>query len=457
LDISNEKSKVIVLYCTCNDFNSAALKKCINQDYENIEYIILDDSKAEEYKNQADKFAEENNIKIIRRDNNIGFKAGNINNYLKNVREEPYDYFVILDSDEIIPNDFVSHCLKYYNAIPNKLGILQANHISTQNKNAFMNIFHKGVNSCWSSIQWVKSRYGFQCLLGHGAMVKRECYEDTDGFPHVVAEDIAFTLETKKYGWKTIIAPDIICEEEFPVDYSAFRKRQSKWSQGNLEFTKKYMGVLFSKKSGLKWNERLDLWLSPFTLVFSTFTIFLLMGLTVGVSFFGGTIGEYFHWWMGIPSLIFFLAPMLPDLTTWYKLNVFKYICYIVGSFALYGSTIFISMVSLILGLFGKKAKFIVTPKNSQKIGLGFAVKNYILDIIFIGILAAFSIYFNSLFLFGLIISAEIIAFFLYFLSNKQYSETQTAKNDLITSNISKNKFRCVYESKKKIYGQAVK
>jgi hypothetical protein len=36
--------------------------------------------------------------------------------------------------------------------------------------------------------------------------------------------------------------------------------------------------------------------------------------------------------------------------------------------------------------LFGKKAKFIVTPKNSQKIGLGFAVKNYILDIIFITI-----------------------------------------------------------------------
>ena len=43
LDLTNPP-KVLLLYCTCNDFNADALKESMAQDYPNFETVILDDS-----------------------------------------------------------------------------------------------------------------------------------------------------------------------------------------------------------------------------------------------------------------------------------------------------------------------------------------------------------------------------------------------------------------------------
>ena len=127
-----DNPKVILLYCTCNDFNADSLAKSMKQKYSNFETYILDDSKDKEYIKTVNAFAKENNVKVIRRKDRIGFKAGNINHFLKG--KEDYDYFVILDSDEVIPKDFITKALKYFYSYKN-IGILQANHISSRNVN----------------------------------------------------------------------------------------------------------------------------------------------------------------------------------------------------------------------------------------------------------------------------------------------------------------------------------
>lgn len=44
-------------------------------------------------------------MEIVRRKNKKGYKAGNLNNYLAGRTD--YDYFVVLDSDELIPPDYI--------------------------------------------------------------------------------------------------------------------------------------------------------------------------------------------------------------------------------------------------------------------------------------------------------------------------------------------------------------
>lgn len=65
----------------------------------------MDDSKSNEYIKRVDEFVKEYDLRVVRRENKEGFKVGNLNNYLKN--NDDYDYFVVLDSDEVFFNDFI--------------------------------------------------------------------------------------------------------------------------------------------------------------------------------------------------------------------------------------------------------------------------------------------------------------------------------------------------------------
>ena len=259
---------IYLLYCTCDDFDDESLIRSMNQRHSNVKTFILDDSKTDEFKDKIDLFAKQYPVTIVRREDKSGFKAGNLNHFLNSQAEGSYDYFVVLASDEIIPPNFISDGLKYFFYYP-KVGILQATHISTRNRTQFMNSFSMGVNAHWPTYQSIKEEYDFLSFLGHGAMISSECFISVEKFPLLVAEDVSFTLEAKFKGYETCFSNGIICEEEYPVDYFAFKKRHLKWTGGNLEFIQNYsLKILRSKE--LHWFEKIDLVLFTYSLPLSS-------------------------------------------------------------------------------------------------------------------------------------------------------------------------------------------
>ena len=104
-DISNATDKVLMAYCTCNDFDGRSLEESMRQSYPFVTTVILDDSTKESMREEIDEFAQKHGIKVVRRGSRDGFKAGNINHYLQSedCKKRGYDYYVILDSDEILP------------------------------------------------------------------------------------------------------------------------------------------------------------------------------------------------------------------------------------------------------------------------------------------------------------------------------------------------------------------
>jgi cellulose synthase/poly-beta-1,6-N-acetylglucosamine synthase-like glycosyltransferase len=367
LNGSNAKWKVVMVYCTYNDFAADSLEKCIPQNYPNYSVVILDDSTDEEYKREVDNFARKHDIEVVRRPDHIGFKAGNLNNYLG---KADYDFFVILDSDEVVPPDFITRCLDYFAYYPNA-GIVQANHIATRNRNKFMQLFAIGVNSHWPTYQTAKHYYGFLSLLGHGAMVRRDCYFAAGGFPHLVAEDLCMSIEARSKGLYVAFAPDIMCEEEYPVDYLAFKKRHSKWTQGNMEFIKKYTWRIL--RSRMTWYEKLDIILFTYSLPLSAF-----FALYVIINVIVLPVLHYhivYPLWMLAPTVLFLLSPMLNDIIYHgRRIGTRKLIFYLAHSMLLYGSMLFISLRSSIKSTFGKSV-FIVTPKTKHDLTLGEAVR----------------------------------------------------------------------------------
>lgn len=355
--------KIVAVYCTFNDFNAASLAACMHQDYPNVSFVILDDSTEDAYIRKIDQFATTHSIEVVRRTDKTGFKAGNLNNYLKRAT---FDYFIILDSDEIIPDNFITRSLDYFAFYPNA-GIVQANHIATRNRNKFMRLFAMGVDSHWPTYQTVKHHHGFLSLLGHGAMIQRDCYIDAGGFPHLVAEDLCMSIEARNKGYYTAFAPDIICEEEYPISYLAFKKRHSKWTQGNMEFIKKYTWRIFRSK--MTWFEKLDIILFTYSLPLSAFfVLYIIINVILLPTLHYKTI---YPIWLLIPTLLFLLAPMLNDVIFYTRKVRARHLAwYLFHTILLYGSMLFISLRASFKSAFGKSV-FLVTPKEHNYLSAG--------------------------------------------------------------------------------------
>ena len=437
-DVSSAKDKILLAYCTCNDFDGDSLEKSMKQTYPHFDVVILDDSTEEGYKEKINAFALHHGVKVVRRKDREGFKAGNINHYFQSeeCKGRGYDYYVILDSDEILPENYLYESLKYFYAYDN-VGVVQANHVSDRNRNFFMKLFHVGVNAHWPTYQTMKHFYGFSTMLGHGAMIKRNAYEKAGGFPPLVAEDLCLSIEARNAGYFVAFAPNIVCREEYPIDYVAFKKRHSKWTQGNLEFIKKYTKNIAQSK--MRWYEKLDIVLFTYNLpLTAVFAFFIFMNLTIA-PVFRLNLGAVYALWMLIPTVIFFFSPMLNDFITWaFRLNPLRTIVYTVSVVMLYGSMLTTSLISATMGIFGKKARFIVTPKSSQKMTLGYAVQFQWKELLFSTVLLIISLLFQKTILpVILIVITGYFSFVLLFFSNRKYTPSQTERIDEETMKIS--------------------
>lgn len=355
--------KVLLVYCTCNDFNSKALAECRKQDYPNFKTVILDDSSNIEYQQEINKFRKKHsNVEVVRRKNHCGYKAGNLNNYLWGRKD--YDYFVVLDSDEVIPRDYIRQVLKYF-YYQKKCGAVQAKHKAKKGENVFQRLMGLCVGSNGETVQVIKNFYGANALIGHGMTISRECYEKTGGFPEVVAEDISFAVEIKNAGYDILYAPDILCYEEFPVNYVSLKKRQCKWTQGNLEYMKKYNKDI--NRSKMSWYEKLDIKLSHYSLPIVPVLSFLLALCTIILGFLGYPIIRYSLIVYGI-MILFLCSPLIPDLFVYKRTkNVFLLLPYFIVNIATYASLAPMMLKTVFLCTFGKKATFIVTPKQAKK------------------------------------------------------------------------------------------
>ena len=384
-----EAPRFLLLYCTCNDFNERALAISIRQNYPNFKTVILDDSGKDEYKERVDTFAEKYGVEVVRREDRTGFKAGNLNNYLRGRTD--YEYFVILDSDEIIPPGYIMQALRYFRS-NERFGAVQARHSATAGANVFQRLMGMGVRSNGSTVQVVKNFYGANALIGHGMAVSRACYEKTGGFPLVVAEDISFAVDIKNAGFEIVYAPDIHCYEEFPTDYASLKKRQCKWVQGNLEYIKKYNRDI--GRSKMRWFEKADLKLSHYPLPLMPLLSLLLVLCTLALGFLGFPVVRYSLFVYGL-MILFLCSPLIPDLFVYStdRNNVLLILPAFLLNVATYASFAPMLLRTVICGLFGKKATFTVTPKQSRKFTFRQIVRYSAAPVLFALVLFALSLF----------------------------------------------------------------
>lgn len=272
-----ELPPVALLYTTYNDFVEASAASCVAQDYPDFTVYLLDDSTDPLFKKRVDLFAQRypEKVRVVRRSDRRGFKAGNLNHALSGAASgEPL--FALADSDEILPPDFLSRLAPRLLADP-ACGFIQANHRSNPDATGRLaEAMGIGIDIHWRWYQPLRNRFGFVMLLGHGALLRRRCWEEVGGFPELVSEDLAYAIRICEKGWRGRFAQDVTCYEDFPDSVAAFRVRFMKWTRGTCEFLSSEMRrLIFSPR--ISWAEKCDILLPTLNLPLSLFYFLFLI------------------------------------------------------------------------------------------------------------------------------------------------------------------------------------
>ena len=188
------------------------------------------------------------NIEHVRRPVRHGFKAGALDYGLSLNNSE---FIAIFDADFLPRPDFVKQVLAYF-ADP-KVGMVQTRweHLNADYSlltrmmafaiDAHFSVEHGGRQATDSFINF----------NGTGGMWRRKTIEDAGGWKSdTLTEDLDLSFRSQIRGWKFIFAESITTPSELPVQMSAVRSQQFRWTKGAAETGRKTLTNLWhSSKS----------------------------------------------------------------------------------------------------------------------------------------------------------------------------------------------------------------
>jgi hypothetical protein len=244
-----------------------------------------------------------------------------------------------------------------------------------------------GVDVHWKWYQPLRNRFGFVMFLGHGAILRRSCWQTVGGFPEVVSEDLAYAIAIREQGYYGTLAEDVTCFEEFPETVRSFRVRHVKWTRGTCEFLHRY-GVDLLRSARMSWSEKLDILFPtanlPVTLFFFLYMIIAAIVLPIAIGERNILTIEAFNTAFQIPVML--MPPAMNILYTWdfFLITVcallspilcfilemwrrpLRLLRFLTHSTALYAALAPLSTMSVLGYAFTRKARFLVTGDNSD-------------------------------------------------------------------------------------------
>ncbi len=252
-----------------------SIARCKSIKYENKKVYLLDDG----HRNEIKQLAEELEIHYISRENNIGFKAGNINNALK---QTDGDFIVVFDADHIPVSTFLTELIDnfkdekvalvqtpqyFFNPDPfqKNLGLIKQ---LTNEQELFFRVIQPGLAQ-WNSV----------ICCGTNFIVRRKALDEIGGFPvNTITEDMDLGMRLQAKGFLVKYYSKPLAAGLSAESFQQYINQRMRWCAGNLQ------AYIFNIKGSFKELSFMQ------------------------KCFYTSGISYYFF---GVPRIIFLVSPML--------------------------------------------------------------------------------------------------------------------------------------------------
>lgn len=283
--------RIAILIATYNEDKDILEKTIVGAKallYKNKEIIVLDDSRRDWLK----EFCIEQKVLYLRRSNNTGSKAGNINHaleYLKNENTLP-DFIAVLDADFVPHRGFISRCLALFH--DSTVGLVQTpqhffNPDPIQNNLGLTTTYPDEQRLFFDFLQPSRDAWGIAFCCGTSSMCRWEAIQDIGGLPtESVTEDFLLTLSLQNKGWKTVYLAEPLTEGLAPEGLKEYITQRARWCLGLMQIVHTKLGPLSSNNLRLR-----DRWSVIDSVLFWTTTFLFKLA---------AIIYPLFYWYFGV-------------------------------------------------------------------------------------------------------------------------------------------------------------
>jgi cellulose synthase/poly-beta-1,6-N-acetylglucosamine synthase-like glycosyltransferase len=205
-----------------------------------LEIQVLDDSD-DETKSLIDEAVSKQksggvDIKVIRRNERVGYKAGALQMGLESAKGE---FIAIFDSDFIPPSDFILKALPYFSS--SDVGLVQTRwgHMN-EGYSLLTKAQAMSLNTQFLIEHPARDLKGwFMNFNGTAGIFRRETLFDAGGWSAgTLTEDLDLSLRAQLRGWTFKYAKDVVCPAELPISVTAYRRQQERWAIGTVQCAK---------------------------------------------------------------------------------------------------------------------------------------------------------------------------------------------------------------------------
>ncbi len=227
--------------------------------YENKRVYILDDSSKEESIRNISELAKASGATLIRRKNRRHYKAGNINNALKQIKT---DYIAVFDADQRPALDFLRDLVPLLDE-DSGVALVQT---PQDYENSDSLIAHAAALQNALFYEYIaesKDVTGSMFCCGTNFVMRLKALREIDGFDTAtITEDFATTLKLHARGWKTRFHDKLYVIGLGPETLGEYLKQYSRWATGTLQVLKAAVKMLVTNPRALSPKQWFEYWLS---------------------------------------------------------------------------------------------------------------------------------------------------------------------------------------------------
>jgi hypothetical protein len=177
-------------------------------------------------------------IKLIRRADRKGYKAGALSVGLTHARGE---FIAIFDADFVPPADFLRRTIDPFLDRP-RLGLVQARwaHLNAD----YSRLTHAqslALDGHFVVEQTARNRSGLLMNFnGTAGVWRRACIESSGGWSgDTISEDLDLSYRAQLAGWDCLYLPHVSAPAELPPQLAAFKRQQFRWAKGSIQCLRK--------------------------------------------------------------------------------------------------------------------------------------------------------------------------------------------------------------------------
>jgi len=232
IPVVNEPKKIIL----------ATVQAALKIKYRNKKVYILDDG----HRASIKRLAEILGCEYIRRDNNLDYKAGNMNHAFNG--HSSGKYILALDADQVVKPEIAQELLGYFQK-DDKLAL-----ITTRQKFSVPDNDFNHDNLFYEHMQTGKNADNAAVSCGSGVIYRRSAIEVIGGFQTWnVVEDLFTTYTLHREGYKSLYINKSYTIGTAPTDLKTIYKQRGVWAHDTLRMFI-YKSPIFSK--GLNLRQR---------------------------------------------------------------------------------------------------------------------------------------------------------------------------------------------------------